>query len=222
LECDGALVSRAAYPALCAAVREAQVVELEVLNPGGYMHVLWPAHGLAMGTRLTFSTAPGGTLPPGLAADTVYQISHQPGYGADAFCLSAVDTGVYVLYTAPGVGALTATAYPFGAGDGSTTFALPDLRGEFIRGWDHGRGIDVDRCQGTHQAEAVGPHEHPITGDTSGGDNPWGGIERKVCTDDGGVSEGTESGTMAHLQAANPVGCETRPRNVALLYIIKT
>lgn len=28
----------------------------------------------------------------------------------------------------------------FGAGDGSTTFALPDLRGEFLRGWDDGRG----------------------------------------------------------------------------------
>ena len=33
----------------------------------------------------------------------------------------------------------------FGVGDGSTTFALPDLRGEFIRGWDDGRGIDTSR-----------------------------------------------------------------------------
>jgi len=30
----------------------------------------------------------------------------------------------------------------FGRGDGATTFALPDLRGEFIRGWDNGRGLD--------------------------------------------------------------------------------
>jgi microcystin-dependent protein len=31
----------------------------------------------------------------------------------------------------------------FGAGDGSTTFNLPDLRGEFLRGFDNGRGIDT-------------------------------------------------------------------------------
>ena len=30
----------------------------------------------------------------------------------------------------------------FGSRDGSTTFNLPDLRGEFIRGWDNGRGVD--------------------------------------------------------------------------------
>jgi microcystin-dependent protein len=30
----------------------------------------------------------------------------------------------------------------FGVGDGSTTFNLPDLRGEFVRGWDNGRGVD--------------------------------------------------------------------------------
>lgn len=32
----------------------------------------------------------------------------------------------------------------FGAGNGTTTFNIPDLRGEFIRGWDNGRGIDND------------------------------------------------------------------------------
>ena len=32
----------------------------------------------------------------------------------------------------------------YGVGDGSTTFTLPDLRGEFLRGWDHDRGVDYD------------------------------------------------------------------------------
>lgn len=40
----------------------------------------------------------------------------------------------------------------FGAGNGSTTFNLPDLRGEFIRGWDNGRGVDVSRLFGSSQA----------------------------------------------------------------------
>ena len=37
----------------------------------------------------------------------------------------------------------------YGAGDGRSTFNLPDLRGEFIRGWDDGRGIDRGRALGS-------------------------------------------------------------------------
>ncbi|MFH1555911.1 MAG: phage tail protein [Pseudomonadota bacterium] len=40
----------------------------------------------------------------------------------------------------------------FGAGNGSTTFNVPDLRGEFVRGWDNGRGADSGRSFGTAQA----------------------------------------------------------------------
>lgn len=39
----------------------------------------------------------------------------------------------------------------FGAGDGRTTFNLPDLRGEFVRGWDDGRNIDAGRGLGSLQ-----------------------------------------------------------------------
>lgn len=39
----------------------------------------------------------------------------------------------------------------FGAGDGATTFNLPDLRGEFIRGFDDGRGADSGRAFGSWQ-----------------------------------------------------------------------
>jgi microcystin-dependent protein len=48
----------------------------------------------------------------------------------------------------------------FGAGDNSTTFALPDLRGEFLRGWDDSRGIDVGRSFGTGQAANIASHTH--------------------------------------------------------------
>jgi hypothetical protein len=43
----------------------------------------------------------------------------------------------------------------YGAGDGSTTFTLPDLRGEFLRGIDNGRGVDSGRAFGSAQGDAI-------------------------------------------------------------------
>jgi microcystin-dependent protein len=51
----------------------------------------------------------------------------------------------------------------FGAGDGSTTFNLPDLRGEFVRGWDDGRGIDSGRTFGSFQDGFMTDHTHTNT-----------------------------------------------------------
>ena len=43
----------------------------------------------------------------------------------------------------------------YGTGNGSTTFNLPDLRGEFVRGWDNGRGVDNGRTIGSYQTGSV-------------------------------------------------------------------
>ena len=48
----------------------------------------------------------------------------------------------------------------YGAGDGSTTFAIPDLRGEFVRGLDDGRGVDSGRVIGSAQASQMQSHTH--------------------------------------------------------------
>ena len=50
----------------------------------------------------------------------------------------------------------------FGAGNGSSTFNVPDLRGYFVRGWDDGRGTDSDRTFGSNQGDAVINHLHRI------------------------------------------------------------
>lgn len=43
----------------------------------------------------------------------------------------------------------------FGAGDGKTTFNIPDLRGEFLRAWDDDRGVDMSRGFGSFQGDTV-------------------------------------------------------------------
>lgn len=50
----------------------------------------------------------------------------------------------------------------FGAGDGSTTFNLPDRRGVTARGVDSGRGLDAGRVLGSYQADAFGSHSHGV------------------------------------------------------------
>jgi microcystin-dependent protein len=56
----------------------------------------------------------------------------------------------------------------YGIGDGLTTFAVPDLRGMFVRGFDNGSGIDPLRAFGSQQAFNVQQHNHGgITGSES-------------------------------------------------------
>lgn len=87
---------------------------------------------------------------------------------AIAACLLPAGSVIYVAKSAAPTGYLKAngaavsrTTYAalfaaigtaFGVGDGSTTFNLPDLRGEFMRGWDDGRGVDSGRTLGSAQA----------------------------------------------------------------------
>ncbi|BAP15843.1 tail fiber protein [Ralstonia phage RSJ2] len=59
----------------------------------------------------------------------------------------------------------------FSSGDGTTTFRVPDLRGEFVRGWDDARGVDGSRGIGTWQASANLSHNHTASTDVQGSHN---------------------------------------------------
>ena len=111
-------------------------------------------------------------------------------------------------------------------------FRLPDLRGEFIRGWDHGREVDTGRVLGSNQtystARPIGNNNSYID---SGGTIVTDTVTNRVlgfagvsnvgenstatATDNGGA------GTQLHLGLAFIGDAETRPRNVALLPCIK-
>lgn len=98
----------------------------------------------------------------------------------------------------------------FGAGDGATTFNLPDFRGEFVRGWDDGRGIDVGRGLGTWQAGQVEAHNHGVRHDAG-----TAGSGYAI-----GITANRNYGTGNYFTEWTG-GNETRPRNVALLACIK-
>jgi len=108
------------------------------------------------------------------------------------------------------------TSTTFGVGDGSTTFNLPNLRGEFVRGFDNGRGIDTGRVFGSAQSDEFESHRHAWTGTTfASGDGSDGYIT--VGSD---VTPPTQSGAGSLMDLTGST--ETRPRNIALLYCIKT
>lgn len=102
-----------------------------------------------------------------------------------------------------------AIGYTYG-GSGAS-FSLPDLRGEFIRGWVHDRGSHPDsgRTRGTFQADDFKSHTHPLT-QSQGGSALISGV--------GG------GWTLNPFTGATDArgGTETRPRNVAMMYCIKT
>ena len=120
----------------------------------------------------------------------------------------------------------------YGDGDGIDTFNLPDLRGEFIRGWDDSRGVDPGRALGSLQDESIADHRHnmiseggeqyyaftdlndlPLTADAALGAFRGDGPDK---SDDGkyypytGYVDSVEFDTL-----------ETRPRNIALLACIR-
>lgn len=118
----------------------------------------------------------------------------------------------------------TAIGTTFGVGDGSTTFKLPDMRGEFIRGWDNGRGVDTGRAFGTAQLDAL----QNVTGTLGAihgggqiGTGPFAADGTPLNHIDTGVT-GTDPSWTFDLSRTARTATETRARNVALLVCIKT
>lgn len=120
----------------------------------------------------------------------------------------------------------------YGTGDGRTTFNLPDLRGEFVRGWDDGRGIDSRRALGSGQSDAI----RNITGKLDSGQNgalqlfdyieTTGafGVEKSWKQWTAESNSGNDNIPRAITFDASrvvPTANENRPRNIALLACIK-
>jgi len=87
---------------------------------------------------------------------------------------------------------------------------VPDLRGEFIRGWDNGRNVDSGRVIRSAQAQDVQPHTHSYSAPTSVATSNQAGF-------DAGTIFASSPSTTGSTGTA-----ETRPRNVALMFIVKT
>ena len=113
----------------------------------------------------------------------------------------------------------SAAAYPdlatflggaFNKGDeGAGNFRLPESRGEFLRGWDHGRGVNPGRGIGTLELDMFKSHTHGAKINQGAAGSGFTTI----------YSTGTQNNSETYIQAEG--GTETRPRNLAVMWCIK-
>ena len=128
----------------------------------------------------------------------------------------------------------------WGEGDGSSTFNAPDLRGEFVRGWADNSSVDSGRSFASSQSSANLQHNHSATATSTvtdpghahvyvdqqahnegyrpwkAGDNDCGQRDKNTNNAFTGISVSTS------VSVANDGGSEARPRNIAMMYVIKT
>ena len=141
----------------------------------------------------------------------------------------------------------TALGVTYGAGDGSSTFNLPDYRGEFLRGRAEGSTNDPDRASRTDRGDGnggdnVGSKQDYAVVEHSHGNNSGGGQNHGYNSNSNNTGTFSKSGHgyssnqahsygIVHSQSygsnyANVNGHvtnnEVRPRNVYVHWIIKT
>ena len=197
---------------------------------------------------LPSSITNGGFLQTDGSGNLSFQIVAGVPTGA-VFCVAVatIPTGYLECNGAPVSRTTYAALFSFigtqyGAGNGSSTFNLPDLRGEFVRGFDNGRGVDSGRGIGSsqsgqnlshdHDADASATsnvsdpgHRHPSRGygnDDDGGNQFTGSGNNDVrnnAIED--ANTGISVATNVSIDIDNDGGNEARPRNVAMMYIIK-
>jgi microcystin-dependent protein len=145
---------------------------------------------------------------------------------------SAVSRTTYsALWTALGT-----TSSPYGQGDGSTTFNLPDLRGYFVRGSGTNSDGTTSGTFGVKQSHMFQTHGHSASSDVQGDHahtysapdfiSEPGGSSGPVQSDNRAFFATSTAGAHSHnitVGAPNSgnSGSETRPANIALLYCIK-
>ncbi|OKX54654.1 phage tail protein [Escherichia coli] len=111
------------------------------------------------------------------------------------------------------------------------TLRLPDLRGEFIRGWDDGRKIDTGRALLSSQSGMIEKHRHiVVANDGYDTKDEWelAAIFKKTYTQGRGLDATNTGGSLTpsptlHSRGSigNTGGRETRPRNIAFNYIVR-
>lgn len=148
-----------------------------------------------------------------------------------------LDGSVRSIALYPDLAAFLGTAFNKGD-EGAGNFRLPESRGEFLRGWDHGRGVDAGREVGSSQLDAlqnitgslnaraanVSGSGTLIVGNASGAfvgaEKAGGSAGTMALATTGTVNNGVDVYTLDASRVAR-TSTETRGRNLAVIWCIK-
>jgi len=189
----------------------------DITRLSGLTTAITPAQG---GTGLTSPGAAGNVLTSnGSGSWTSSAPAYIPSGAVMPFAMATVPSGWLECNGA----AISRTVYTtlfaaigvtYGAGNGTTTFNLPDLRGMFVRGWDHGRAVDGARAIASYQEDEFKSHTHTLKGNDRGNNYPQ-------KTAPGLWNDDAEFNVTDEKTIAATGGSETRPKNIAMMYCIK-
>lgn len=132
-----------------------------------------------------------------------------------------VDHSVHSIATYPDLAAFLGGAYNDGT-EPAGYFRLPESRGEFLRGWDHNRGVDTGRALGSYQADAI----QRITGSFKARvaqPVAEGALSAEDAQNEnyGGTTSGAVKTVSFDASRVARTAAETRPRNLAVMWCIK-
>lgn len=163
LLCYGQAVSRSTYADLFTILNPSVgTFTITIASPGV---VTLNSHGLETGGAVYLTTT--GALPTGLTANTRYFIIKTDANTfrlATSYANAVAGTAINTSGTQSGTH--TTVRSPYGIGDGSTTFNLPDLRGRVVAGSDIMGGTSADRL--TSPATTLGGINGDVLGNTGG------------------------------------------------------
>ena len=184
LLCNGQAISRTTYAMLFAVIAPVKgTFSVTIATPAV---VTLNGHGLVTGDAVFLTTTIA--LPTGLVANTIYYVIY---IDANTFNLAMsfanAIAGTKIATSGSQSGVHTLTQCPYGLGDGSTTFNVPDMTGRMAVGYksaDANFG-NIGSQQGSNTINLLHSHTqnantHTISGNTSGPNTVNGGTNTSV------------------------------------------
>lgn len=237
LLCDGTPVSRTVYANLFAAIVPSKgTVTITIATPGV---VTLASHGFQTGDMIYLTTT--GALPTGLSQNTIYYVINVTS-STFRLATSAANAAAGTAINTSGTqsGTHTLRYCPYGLGDSSTTFNVPDLRGRSPIGAGTGSGLTARVLGTNYGAETVtlastniptittgnesANHTHSYSGVGSGGTpGVYGLVDNNSTAKPNTITTGNQSANHTHtFTNITQSGTAILHPTISMSYIIKT
>lgn len=200
----GQAVSRSTYAELFSVI--CPVVGTFTVTIATPAVVTLTGHGMVTGDQVYLTTT--GALPTGLTANTLYYVIY---IDANSFNLATSRANAVastkIATSGTQSGTHTLRYCPYGLGDGSTTFNIPDARGRVVAGTDNMGGTSANRL--TNPTSTTGGLDGDNMGNTGGSETHVITVAQLAAHTHTLGSHGTSVAGYGHLDSATATSSGT-------------